>query len=438
MTSNLVELHVDLVDINLLKPYAMNARAHSRKQVRRIADSIKQFGFTNPLLIDELGEVIAGHGRLQAAQQLKLGQVPVIRLRHLDTAQKRALRLADNRIAELSSWTPELLTSELQFLVETDFAVEVTGFDTIDLDRILTPANAADDPDDAPVPAPPDQPTSRPGDIWLLGNHKLICGDARLPETYTALLGAELADLVITDPPYNVPISGHVSSTARHGNFAMASGEMSRAEFQRFLSQALGCARERSRPGSVHYVFMDWRSLAELLAVGANVYGHLLNICVWAKTNAGMGSFYRSQHEFIAVFRHGDVAHINNVQLGRLGRHRSNLWTYAGATTFSRTRDADLVDHPTVKPIAMIADAIRDASRPGDLVLDPFGGSGSTLLAADKIGRRAALIEFDPAYVDVILRRFEERTGIAPILAATGLTVHVVQRQRQQEAHHGE
>lgn len=438
MTSNLVELHVDLVDINLLKPYAMNARAHSRKQVRRIADSIKQFGFTNPLLIDELGEVIAGHGRLQAAQQLKLGQVPVIRLRHLDTAQKRALRLADNRIAELSSWTPELLTSELQFLVETDFAVEVTGFDTIDLDRILTPANAADDPDDAPVPAPPDQPTSRSGDIWLLGNHKLICGDARLSETHTALLGAELADLVITDPPYNVPISGHVSGTARHGNFAMASGEMSRAEFQQFLSQALSCARERSRPGSVHYVFMDWRSLAELLAVGANVYGHLLNICVWAKTNAGMGSFYRSQHEFIAVFRNGDVAHINNVQLGRLGRHRSNLWTYAGATTFSRTRDADLVDHPTVKPIAMIADAIRDASRPGDLVLDPFGGSGSTLLAADKVGRRAALIEFDPAYVDVILRRFEERTGIAPILAATGLTAHVVQKQRQQEAHHGE
>lgn len=437
MTSNLVELHVDLVDINLLKPYAMNARAHSRKQVRRIADSIKQFGFTNPLLIDELGEVIAGHGRLQAAQQLKLGQVPVIRLRHLDTAQKRALRLADNRIAELSSWTPELLTSELQFLVETDFAVEVTGFDTIDLDRILTPANAADDPDDAPVPAPPDQPTSRSGDIWLLGNHKLICGDARLSETHTALLGAELADLVITDPPYNVPISGHVSGTARHGNFAMASGEMSRAEFQQFLSQALSCARERSRPGSVHYVFMDWRSLAELLAVGANVYGHLLNICVWAKTNAGMGSFYRSQHEFIAVFRNGDVAHINNVQLGRLGRHRSNLWTYAGATTFSRTRDADLVDHPTVKPIAMIADAIRDASRPGDLVLDPFGGSGSTLLAADKVGRRAALIEFDPAYVDVILRRFEERTGIAPILAATGLTVHLVQRQRQQEEYHG-
>ena len=296
----------------------------------------------------------------------------------------------------------------------------------------------ADDPDDPPVPAPPDQPTSRSGDIWLLGKHKLICGDARLPETYTALLGAELADLVITDPPYNVPISGHVSSTARHGNFAMASGEMSRAEFQQFLSQALSCARERSRPGSVHYVFMDWRSLAELLAVGANVYGHLLNICVWAKTNAGMGSFYRSQHEFIAVFRHGDVAHINNVQLGRLGRHRSNLWTYAGATTFSRTRDADLVDHPTVKPIAMIADAIRDASRPGDLVLDPFGGSGSTLLAADKVGRRAALIEFDPAYADVILRRFEERTGIAPILAATGLTVHVVQRQRRQEAHHGE
>lgn len=430
MNSCLENLTIDLVDIDLIKPFASNARTHSRKQIKRIADSIKQFGFTNPLLIDNANEIIAGHGRYEAAQQLKLETVPAIRILHLDDAGKRALRLADNRIAELSSWSPELLASELSVLVETDFAVEVTGFDAIDLDKLLSPNTSDDDPDDAPVPLPSCCPVSRLGDLWLLGEHKLICGDARLPETYDTLLGSDLADLVITDPPHNVPILGDVSGTARHGNFAMASGEMSLDDFRAFLTAVLSLSQERSRLGSVHYVFMDWRGLAQLLAVGEKVYGPLLNLRVWAKTNAGMGSFYRSQHELVAVFRHGDVSHINNVQLGRLGRYRSNLWTYAGATAFSRTRESDLVDHPTVKPVAMIADAIRDASKPGDLVLDPFGGSGSALLAAQSVGRRAALIEIDPAYVDVILRRFENATRIVPRLSGDGLTVHEVKEWR--------
>lgn len=430
MTKQINDLRIEFVDIGLIKRYGANARAHSRKQVQRIVDSIEVFGFTNPLLIDSANEIIAGHGRYEAALWLKFKAVPAIRLCHLDDAGKRALRLADNRIAELSRWTPDLLASELSLLVETDFAVEVTGFDPIDLDKLLSPTTSGDDPDDVPVPLPPSQPVSRYGDLWLLGEHRLICGDARCPETYNTLLHADLADLVITDPPYNVPIPGHVSGTARHGNFAMASGEMSQVEFRSFLTTVLGYSRERSRLGSVHYVFMDWRGIAQLLAVGDDLYGHLLNLCVWAKTNAGMGSFYRSQHEMVAVFRHGDVSHINNVQLGRLGRYRSNLWTYPGATTFSRTRHSDLVDHPTVKPIAMIEDAIRDASKPGDLVLDPFGGAGSTLLAAQRADRRAAIIEIEPTYVDVILRRFEETTGIVPSLSNDGSTIHELRRQR--------
>jgi DNA modification methylase len=432
MTYHKTALQVEYVDMTSLRPYIANARAHPRRQIQRIAKSIEQFGFANPILIDKTGEIIAGHGRFEAAQQLGLNTVPVIRLSHLTDAQKRALRIADNRIAEQSSWTPELLSSELQFLIDDDFEVELTGFDAIDLDRLLSPEACQQDPDDTPVPSPPAAPLTRLGDIWLLGGHRVICGDAQQAETYSALLGGERADLVITDPPYNVPIPGHVSGTARHRNFAMASGEMSEAEFQAFVSRVLTRARDHSRLGSLHYVFMDWRGLGTLLKVGSDLYQQQLNLCVWAKTNAGMGSFYRSPHELVAVYRHGDISHINNVQLGRLGRHRSNLWTYAGATTFSPTRKADLIDHPTVKPVALLADAIRDASKPGDLVLDPFGGSGSTLLAAQHTGRRSALIEIDPAYVDVILRRFEERTGIAPVLAANGATIAEIRNERKE------
>lgn len=429
MKYNFDKLQIEIVSIAAIKPYANNARTHSHRQVQRIVESIKQFGFTNPLLIDDVGEIIAGHGRFAAAQRLKLAELPVIRLNHLDPAQKRALRLADNRIAEMSTWTIEVLSSELQFLVETDFAIETTGFDAIDLDKLLTPTSAAD-PDDRPVPPLPKRPVSRIGDLWLLGDHRLLCGDARTAESYDALLGQERADLIITDVPFNVPILGHVSSSKRHRNFAMASGEMSPSQFRQFLATALGLARDWSRQGSIHYVFMDWRSIGLLLSLGEELYSALLNICVWAKTNAGMGSFYRSQHELIAVFRHGDVSHVNNVQLGRLGRHRSNLWTYAGATAFSRSRTSDLADHPTVKPIALIADAIRDGSKPGDLILDPFGGSGSALLAAHSVGRRAALIEIDPAYVDLALRRFEDRTGMKPTLAADGLSIDAVRQER--------
>lgn len=429
MPTNFHELQIEIVSVADLRPYTNNARAHTARQIKRIVESIKQYGFTNPLLIDEAGEIIAGHGRLAAAQHLKLRELPAIRVRHLDQTQKRALRIADNRIAELSTWTVEILSAELQFLVDVDFAVETAGFDAIDLDKLLTPI-AHTDRDEPPLPPVTRNPVSRAGDLWLLGEHRLLCGDARVADIFDVLLGTQQADLVITDPPYNVPIPGHASGTARHGDFAMASGEMSPEQFRQFLARTLGLARDRSRLGSVHYVFMDWRSIGLLLGLGEELYGHLLNVCVWAKTNAGMGSFYRSQHELVAVFRHGAPSHINNVQLGRLGRHRSNVWTYPGTTTFSGSRTKDLADHPTVKPVGMLADAIRDASKPGDLVLDPFGGSGSTLLAAESVGRRAALVEIDPAYVDLILRRFQDQTGIAPIVAPDGLSLDAVRQQR--------
>jgi DNA modification methylase len=256
---------------------------------------------------------------------------------------------------------------------------------------------------------------AKPGDLWLLGEHRILCGDSLDPRSYERLLGGERAAMVFTDPPYNVPIEGHVSGlgAVKHREFSMASGEMSEAQFTDFLTRLCKLAAQHSDDGSLHYVFMDWRHLAELLAAGKAAYSELKNLCVWAKTNAGMGSLYRSQHELVAVFKNGKSSHHNNVQLGRFGRHRSNLWTYPGMTSIARATDegALLEMHPTVKPVRLVADAILDASARRDIVLDPFLGSGTTLIAAERVGRRARGIELDPAYVDVAIRRWQRDTG---------------------------
>ena len=417
-----------------IKPFTNNARLHSKQQVARIAASIQEFGFTNPVLIDEQSELIAGHGRLQAAIQLSLTEVPAIRVLGLTEAQKRALRLADNRLAERSTWSKEALANELKVLVDLDYDVELTGFDAIEIDGFVT----TDGPgvEDEPVIAPPPTtPVSQLGDLWKLGPHRLLCGDAREPASYQQLLADEEVGMVITDVPYNVPIKGHVSGLGRHqhSEFAMASGEMSPEQFRAFLHSILKLARDASRDGAIHYVFIDWRSIADVIALGRELYSELKNLIAWVKPNGAMGSFYRSQHELIAVFKHGRAPHVNNVQLGRLGRYRSNVWQYPGASGFSKTRNQDLADHPTPKPVRLIADAIRDASHPGDLILDPFGGAGTAILAAEDTGRRAALIEIEPKYVDVALRRYREKTGIEPTLAPHGVPLSVVTRQRSPE-----
>ena len=378
------KLSYEVLPTASIRAFAKNPRHHGKRQVNRIAASIREFGFTNPVLVDEHMELIAGHGRHAAALLEGLTSIPAIIVSGLSSAQKKALRIADNRIAEQSTWSAELLAGELKDLLSLDFDIELTGFDSIELDGLLT-GDAEGAEEEPPIGAPPATPVSRIGDLWGLGGHRLFCGDACLHSSYQAVLDGRVVDMVITDVPYNVPIAGNVSGLGRnkHGEFAMASGEMSTEQFREFLRITLGLARDASRDGSLHYVFIDWRSVADLVVLGRELFSELKNIIAWVKPNGGMGAFYRSQHELIAIFKHGRGRHVNNVQLGRLGRYRSNVWQYSGASGFSSSRAEDLEDHPTVKPVRLVADAIRDATRPGDLVLDPFGGAGTTLLAAE-------------------------------------------------------
>ncbi len=400
-----------------LRPHPKNARTHSRKQIGQLAQSLEEFGFTNPLLVSDSGEVIAGHGRLAAALHVGLTEVPTIRLSHLSEVQRRAYMLADNQLALNAGWDQDLLAAELVELGDLDFDLPVLGFEADMVDTLIArtddaSAEAVDRAEDE-IPISPEIAVTRPGDLWQLGRHRLICGDARNPQVYQDLLQGEKVDLLCTDPPYNVPIDGHVcgSGRIRHREFAMGVGEMSRDEFTRFLVDSLRPAAASCVDGAIAYVCMDWRHLEELSIAGREVFSELKNVCVWNKKNAGMGTFYRSKHEMIFVFKVGKAEHINNFGLGDKGRYRTNVWDYAGITSPGKARLTDLAMHPTVKPVAMIVDAMRDCSRRGSVVLDMFGGSGSTLIAAQNCGRKARLVEFDPHYCDVIVRRFEAVTG---------------------------
>jgi DNA modification methylase len=424
---------IEPMAIGRLRPFPNNARTHSKKQIRQIADSIRRFGFTNPILISDEDQIIAGHGRVEAAKLLGMECVPTVRLSHLDTVARKAYVLADNKLALNAGWDREALAIELRGLVDLDFGVEITGFSLAEVDLVLDEAKESSpdprrDADDDIPPPDPSSATTRPGDLWLLGRHRLLCGDARDRDVFRVLLDGERADLVFTDPPYNVPIDGHVCGLGRvrHREFAMGAGEMSRRAFTDFLQLTLGHAAFSCRDGAIAFVCMDWRHLPELLAAGEAAFAELKNLCVWNKTNGGMGSFYRSKHELVLVFKVGNAAHTNTFGLGDGGRYRTNVWDYAGVNTLRSGRAEELAMHPTVKPVAMVADAIRDCSRRGETVLDPFGGSGTTLIAAEKTGRRARLIEFDPTYCDQTLRRFERLTGKQPRLATSGQAFETV------------
>src|ERR1700688_2005662 len=421
-------LAIQYVSPDRLRPYPGNARSHSRKQLKLIENSIKRFGFTNPILVTDDFEVVAGHGRLQAAKSLGMQLVPIVALSSLSEADKKALRIADNRIAELSSWDRDILAIEYQALDDLQFDdIGVTGFSLGGIDTIVDEAS-----EKKPVgPGPEDDlppvvaaPVSRKGDLCILGSHRLLCGDARSDSDYARLLEGQAADLVLTDPPFNVRVDGNVSGLGkvRHTEFAMASGEMSEAEFTAFLSTFLGCAKAHSRDGAILFVFMDWRHLFELTCAGREQGLVLKNLIVWAKDNAGMGTFYRSRHELIFAFKNGDAAHTNTFELGQHGRYRTNVWEYAGVNTFRTGRLDELAMHPTVKPVAMLADAIRDVTKRSAIVLDPFAGSGSTLIAAEKTGRRARCVEYEPKYCDVIVRRWQAYTGKAATFEGIDLT----------------
>jgi DNA modification methylase len=430
---------IEPMPVASLRPRPGNARTHSKRQVRQIADSIRQFGFNNPVLIGEDGDIIAGHGRVEAAKLLGLDCVPTMRLAHLNAAQRRAYVLADNKLALNAGWDRELLAIELQGLIDIDFDVELTGFSPTEIDLVLDDAregspNGPTEAEDQ-VSFPIDDQTSavtRADDVWCLGRHRLICGDARDQTVFNLLMGDERADLLFTDPPYNLPIDGHVTGLGRirHREFAMGVGEMSVETFTSFLQQTLGNAAALARSGAIAFVCMDWRHMGELLEAGQAVFSELKNLCVWNKTNGGMGTFYRSKHELVFVFKVGTAAHTNTFGLGDSGRYRTNVWDYAGVNTLRAGRSEDLAMHPTVKPVALVAEAIKDCSRRGEIVLDPFGGSGTTLIAAEKTGRLARLIEFDPSYCDTILRRFERVTGKQATCAASGMSFEEIARER--------
>ncbi len=422
------EKHLDInyQPVSTLKSAPRNPRTHTARQIRQIADSIREFGFTNPVLIDSEKVVVAGHGRLEAAELLGQTEIPTIRVDHLTPAQLRAYAIADNRLAENAGWDQELLALELTYITELDieFNLSLTGFEVPEIDIILTHGETPEeDPDDDPALLEHNQPpVSRPGELWQLGQHRILCGDATDPACYRRLLGEEKARVIFTDPPYNVPIQGNVSGlgAVKHREFVMASGEMSSAEFTDFLKTALGQLALHSVEGAIHFVCMDWRHISEIMTAGQEIYAELKNLCIWNKANGGMGALYRSKHELVFVFKHGTARHINNVQLGRHGRNRTNVWDYPGATSLHPDRKEELAMHPTVKPVAMVANAIMDCSERGDIVLDCFGGSGTTLLAAERTGRRGCLIEINPEFVDVAIRRFEKITGIEAFYIDTG------------------
>jgi DNA modification methylase len=413
--AGLIEINIQYRDLEELILDPRNPRQHSQKQINQIADSIREFGFVVPIVIDDQGHVVMGHGRLLAAKRLKMTKVPVIELHHLSPAQIKALRIADNKLAQNAHWDERLLGESFLEIKELDleFDLNLTGFALPEIDLAIQGLKSSSAPAEEVEDSATGAPVCRPGDLWTCGDHRVFCGDATHEASFQALMEGKLANLVFVDPPYNVSVDGHVSGNGRikHREFAQASGELSREEFTSFLLAACSPLQKHSVNGSIHFICMDWRHTAELLAAGNQTYAELKNISVWVKSNAGMGSLYRSQHEFIFVFKNGSAQHTNNIALGKYGRNRTNIWSYDSASIQARKGDNLLALHPTAKPVHMVMDAILDCSNRGDIVLDSFLGSGTTLLAAERTGRICHAIELDPLYVDTAIRRWQNLTG---------------------------
>jgi DNA modification methylase len=433
---------IEMWPLGKVRPSKPNARTHPKKQRDKLFGIVRQCGFINPILVDERGTIISGNLRKEVAEMMGFRQVPIIQITHLTDLEKRALALAENRIALDAGWDRETLAAELGelsvLLPEMDIDLAITGFDVAETDLIIADqAEAAEDGGAGEDQLPEvGAPVTRRDDLWLLGKHRLYCGDARESAAYAALMRDDTAAMVFTDPPYNVSVKTHARGRSRDkfDEFAMASGEMSNREYQEFLERVLEMMAAALADGGIADVCIDWRHLRQLLEAGAKVFTELKNICVWVKSNGGQGSFYRSQHEMICVFKNGTAPHVNSFELGQHGRSRSNVWSYAGVNAFRAGREDDLHMHPTVKPARMVADAMLDCSRRGAIVLDPFMGSGTTLIAGEMVGRRVYGMELDPRYVDVGVRRFEQFTGRDAILEATGQTFAEVQAARQGEA----
>jgi DNA modification methylase len=432
---------ISYVAIDQLRTYERSLRKRKNGGAEALKNSVSSFGIVLPVLIDSKMTIIGGEGIVATARDLGYTEVPTVRIDHLDDAEVRMLRIALNKLAETSEWNRIELAAEFAELVtlDIDLAYEVTGFDTVEIDNLVhAPAEPdGEDPDDLPIlPGLPGSEVTRLGDIWELGDHRLLCGSSLEMDNLARLMGDDRARMVLTDSPFNVKISGHVSGLGKtkHREFAQASGEMSEAEFIEFQSTSTRTLAAYCIDGALLYLYMDWRHVWEIMS-GIRAAGlTLFNLAVWVKRAGGMGSFYRSQHELVFIAKKGKTSHINNVQLGRFGRNRTNCWHYAGMNSFGAGRDELLAAHPTVKPVAMLSDAIRDASHRGDIVLDGFLGSGSTLIAAERTGRVCRGVELDPLYVDSIVRRWEKATGRVATLFPGGETFAQVAARREAEA----
>ena len=417
---------------NQLKPRRSNPRTHNENQLRQIVSSMREFGFINPVLIDGMNGIITGHARVEAAKLLGMSDVPTVRVDHFTPGQLRAYVIADNRLAELAGWNPALLALELQELsVELNFDVTLTGFETAEVDLLINELKSGkqDEEDNVPPVDRSAAAVTRQGDIWRIGKHVLCCGDPRSSASYIRLLGERKAQLVFID------LSG--LGKTRHREFALASGKLTSQEYTNSLKTVFTNLAAFSVNGSIHYICNDWRHNGEVLQAASTIYSEQKNLCVWSKTNAGTGSLYRSQHELIFVFKNGTAAHVNNVKLGRFGRHRTNVWSYPEANSFGKHRDAEIAMHPTAKPVALVADAILDCSRRGDIILDAFAGVGTTLIAAEQTGRHGYGIEIDPNYVDTAIGRLATECGLTAIHAESKLSFDQLKNERRGVRHDG-
>ena len=399
-----------------------NVRKVEVVHIREVATAISSFGFCDPVLIDEQNNVLDGVVRVEAAKLLGLSHIPCIRVDHLTPSERRLLRMALNRLSEKGGWDLDELKLELEELILEDAPIEITGFSMPEIDQIIIGDEPAPEETGPLAPTPDAKPIVQVGDIFVLGEHRIICGDATDPAVFEVLMSTkEKTRLILTDEPYNVPVVGHVTSGG-HREFLMASGEMTDVEFRAFNIAWMAASLDHLCDGGLFATFIDWRGYPAVIAAALQLDLVPFNLIVWAKTNAGMGSMYRSQHELLPLFKKGDAPHINNVALGKHGRWRSNVWTYPGASSLGSQAREGLQEHPTVKPCSMLEDALLDMTERGDIVLDPFLGSGSTLIACEKTGRHCRGVELDPHYVEVILRRYEAVAKQPAILENTGET----------------
>ncbi|WP_166294274.1 site-specific DNA-methyltransferase [Bradyrhizobium sp. 2S1] len=434
--AGVIEIQIQYRPLGDLVLDPRNPRQHSNRQVNQLADSIREFGFVMPIVTDDKGNVIVGHGRVLAAKKLGIAKIPVVEIRHLSAAQLKALRIADNKLALNAHWDEQLLGEQLLELKELDrdFDLTVTGFTLPEIDLTIQKLNELPVENTEDTGSVTGVPVCQAGELWQLGCHRILCGDARSESTFKELMQNEHGGVVVIDPPYNVPIDGHVSGKGKtvHREFAQGVGELSRDEFIRFLKDSCMLLAKYSKSGAIHFVFMDWAHLDELLAAGREAYSELKNIAVWVKSAAGMGSLYRSQHELVCVFKSGTARHTNNIELGKNGRNRSNIWKYDSASTQARKGNNVLELHPTVKPVPLVMDALLDCSHRGEIVIDSFLGSGTTLLAAERTGRLCRGIELDPLYIDTAIRRWQNLTGQDAVRLSDGKLFREIESEREE------